>query len=131
MAKLPVAIGLSLCEQIIIEERTQNVTLVNCFSYRQAERFPSEPIPFVVFALLTDGFGEVTLEVGIERLDTMADIYRRAAKAQFKESLDSVRFIHRVRNCSFPISGDYQVTLLADGIFVAQRKIRILPKGDH
>lgn len=129
MAKMPVAIGLSLCEQVVIEEKTRNVTLVNCFSVRTAKKFPTASIPFTVFALLTDGLGDVTLEVVIERLDTLDDVYRKSIRVRFPRSLATLRFIHRVRDCVFPISGEYQVKLLADGEFLAQRKIAVLPKA--
>ena len=36
MSQRPVAIGLLLCEQLIIEEGTKNVTPVNCFTQRSA-----------------------------------------------------------------------------------------------
>lgn len=35
MKHYPIAIGLVLCEQIIVEEGTKNVTPVNCFSVRE------------------------------------------------------------------------------------------------
>ena len=75
--KKPVAIGLLACEQVIIEEKTRNVTPVNCFTHRMVEQFPSEVFPFVVLAFLTDGLGEVSLEVRISRLDTMDEVYQR------------------------------------------------------
>ena len=127
MAKLPVAVGLSLCEQVVIEEKTHNVTLVNCFTARTAARFPSEPIPFVAYALLTDGLGEITLEVVIQRLDTLDVVHRRSATARFTDPLQTMRCRIRLRS-SFPIPGHYQVTLLANGAFLAQRKMQILAK---
>ena len=58
MTQKPVAIGMLTCEQVIIEEKTRNVTPVNCFSERTVTRFPSETFPFIVFAPLTDGAGK-------------------------------------------------------------------------
>jgi hypothetical protein len=37
MAQRPIAIGLQVCEQVIYEEETRNVTLVNCFRQRYVE----------------------------------------------------------------------------------------------
>ncbi len=71
MNQRPVAIGLLLCEQVIIEERTRNVTPVNCFTHRVLRRFPSEPFPFTVFAVLTDGRGKMPLDIVVERLDDL------------------------------------------------------------
>jgi hypothetical protein len=44
-----------VCEQVIIEEKTRNVTPVNCFSRRKYGSFPSEMTPFSVF-LHADGW---------------------------------------------------------------------------
>ncbi len=123
MSQRPVAIGMLLCEQVIIEEKTRNATPVNCFRRRAAKHFPSEASPFMVFAMLTDGLGEMPLEIVIERLDTFEEVYRRSFPARFPSPLQEVRCLLRIGDCSFPIAGHYQVTLLVDNGFVAQRKM--------
>jgi hypothetical protein len=128
MAQRPVAIGLLLCEQVIVEEKTRNVTPVNCFTHRIATRFPSEVFPFVVFALLTDGMGDIPLEVRISRLDTLDEIFRRSVSFKFTNPLSEVRCIVRIRDCSFPVSGHYQIMLLADNEMVSQRKLLVTAK---
>jgi hypothetical protein len=49
----PTAIALSLCEQIIVEEITHNVTLVNCFTRLRVHELPSPPQSLIVFVSLT------------------------------------------------------------------------------
>lgn len=58
MKHMPIAVGLFLCEQVIVEERTRNVTPVNCFTQRAVKAFPGS-FSFVLFAVLTDGLGEI------------------------------------------------------------------------
>jgi len=128
MSQRPGVIGLLLCEQVIVEEKTRNITPVNCFTSRTVEQLPSETFPFIVFAILTDGAGEISLEVIIQRLDSLDEIYRSSLSFRFTNPLQEVRCIFRIRDCSFPVSGYYQVTLLADNESVAQRKFRIVPK---
>jgi hypothetical protein len=128
MAQGPVAISLFLCEQVIIDAETWNVTPVNCFSRRTVEHSPPEPIPFVLFAVLTDGSGEISLEVRIHRLDTMDQMARLVRRYRFEDPLQEVRFILRVRGSSFPVPGHYQITLLADNEILGQRKLVILQK---
>ena len=127
MAKLPVAVGLSLCEQVVIEDKTHNMTLVNCFSHRTLDNFPSET-PFTVFALLTGGFGEMPLDVVVQELDDFDEIYRISLPARFASPLRTLRCTGRVRDCSFPQPGHYLVSLLAGGEIVAQRKLQLLLK---
>jgi hypothetical protein len=130
MNQCPTAIGLSLCEQVIIEDKTHNVTLVNCFTERTAEKFPSEPIPFVAFANLTDGLGEGMLEIVVQRLDTLDVVCRKSMRVRFTSPGNTMRLTVRIRDCCFPIPGHYQVSVLADGEFVAQRKMAVWEKED-
>ena len=129
MIQRPVAIGLTLCEQVIIEEGTRRVTLVNCFTRHTVERFPSETFPFIVFAILADGLGEMLLEVVIHRLDTLEETYRAGQQVRFADPLQNLRCSLRILDCSFPVAGHYQVGLFVGGEMVAQRKLFIQAKA--
>jgi hypothetical protein len=125
MAQRPIALGLFLCEQVIIEAGTRNVTPVNCLTHKSVKAFPSEKVPLVVFAELTDGAGQVTLETVVQRLDNLEVVYRFGHSTTFEDQLKVIRYMARIR-CSFPLAGYYQVALLADREIVAQRKLRVL-----
>jgi hypothetical protein len=114
MGQVPVAIGMLTCEQVIIEEKTRNITPVNCFAERIVSQVPSEPFPFVVFAILTAGSGEMPIEVMIQRLDNYDEVYRIRSRYHFANPLHEVRCVVRVRDCSFPVAGHYQTTLLCE-----------------
>src|SRR5437762_129041 len=64
----PIAIGMVLCEQLIVEEGTHNVTPVNCFNVREVEDVPDRAT-FFALAWLVNGMGEMPMEVLVERLD--------------------------------------------------------------
>jgi uncharacterized protein DUF6941 len=121
----PVASGLVVCEQAVVEEGTRRVTLVNVFDRLRVGPFPSGPQQFVVFANLSDGLGDVNLELVVHRLDNFAEIFRQSKKLRFADRLQQVKFLFRVTQCSFPVSGPYQVLLRAEGNFVAQRRILV------
>jgi len=105
MSQRPVAIGLFLCEQVIVEERTHNLTLVNCFHRWGVEAFPSEPVPFVVFALLTDGNGEIRLRVVVQRLDVDEEIHEQETRYRASDPLQTMRFVLRYEGLLFPCCG--------------------------
>lgn len=105
----PIAVGLVLGEQVIIEEGTHNATPVNCFSIRALDEIPGIT-SFCAVAWLADGKGKLPVEVIIQRLNT-------------------ARFIARVRDCTFPVEGYYEVSLLIDRELVAHRKFRIQLNG--
>jgi hypothetical protein len=128
MNQKPVAIALLLCEQVIIEESTRNVTPINCFTRRRVGGSPVELFPFVAFAILTDGLGEVPLELRIERLDTFEAVFRRVLSYRFNDPLQTIRCIVRVRDFAFPEPGEYQLSLLTEDETLAQCKLVILEK---
>jgi hypothetical protein len=129
MAQRPSAVGLHVCEQVVIEEGTRYVTLVNSFNRRFMEHDPPEAFPFVVFAQLIEGQGEVPLTIVITRLDTLDEIFQHETVAAFQGPLQVIRLSLRFRTFSFPQLGVYDVALLADGEPLARRRIQLLLGG--
>jgi hypothetical protein len=129
MIQRPNAVGMVLCQQTIIEQGTGNVTLVNAFSRLTLATFPTPPQQFTVHTILTDGLGEMTLTVAVADLGTLSTIYRRSWRATFSDPLQERRLLARVTACSFPTPGRYQVSLLAEGEWVAQCLLAIRAKG--
>src|SRR5437660_9984475 len=101
MLQRPTAVGLLLCEQLIVEKRTDNLTVVNAFIHRKVASFPSEPFPFVVVGFLTDGLGDATIDVVISRLDTNEDLYQRSVAYRFTDPLATLQVSLRIRSFSF------------------------------
>jgi hypothetical protein len=102
MLQRPSAVGLFVCEQLIVEEGTKNLTVVNAFVRRTVASFPAEPFPFLVFALLTDGLGEGTVDVVISRIDTEEELFQRSTPYRFTDPLAKMQLTLRVRHFSFP-----------------------------
>jgi hypothetical protein len=53
----PTALALILCEQVIVDQQTNNPSPINIFTGRAVDKFPSEPQRFSVFGALTDSKG--------------------------------------------------------------------------
>jgi hypothetical protein len=73
----PTVTGLLLCEQVIVDDKTHNVTPVNCFAERRIDGPITKEQTFFVFAILTDGLGNMSAEVEIDRLDNLENVYRK------------------------------------------------------
>ncbi len=121
MIQRPTAVGLVLCQQAVIEEKTRNVTLVNCFNRRAQESFPTPAQSFTVYAVLTDGLGDMTLSLSVAPLDTLVPMATHSRKVKFTNPLQELRLLASTKSFSFPKPGRYQVSLLADGEVLAQR----------
>ena len=128
MTPPPIALSLIVCEKAIVEERTRNLTLVSTFTKMLVDRFPSLPQQLVVYSVLTDGVGDATIDLVVTRLDTGEDVYLLRAQSHFPDRLTEVPVLYRVNGCSFPAPGKYQLTLLVDGEWVAQRQMTIMER---
>jgi hypothetical protein len=125
MIQIPVARGLTVCEQVIIEENTKNFTLVNGFTMIRVESIPSEPRKFCIFAILSDGNGEIPLQLEIARLDTLAVVQRFLHTIEFANQTEEVRYILRLKNLRFPVAGTYQIRLTSNGEPISETVIRV------
>jgi hypothetical protein len=103
MVQRPSAVGLTLCRLVIVEEKTRNVTLASTFQRLEFEGFPATAEPFCAYAVLTDGLGDLALDLIVSRCDTLEEVYTRSFQATFKDPLRQLRLWWRVRSCSFPV----------------------------
>ena len=124
MSHVPIAIGILLCDRVIVDESTHNVTPIDCFNVRLLGSIPGETT-FVALAWLANGEGELSAEVLIRSLDNLEEIYREKKTLVFKNRLHDTRFLARIRGCTFPVAGYYEVVLSIGGELIAHRKFRV------
>lgn len=122
----PLARGLFLCDWLILDAQTNKVSLINLFDRVRAPSFPSSPRPFVVYACLTNGFGDIELRVDIESDDGLRLVFSQSLYVRFVDRLAAVHCKFMIGNCSFPEAGGYQVVLYADGSPIAQTRVDVL-----
>lgn len=125
-AEPPLARGLFLCDVLIQDARTKKVSLINLFDRVRATEFPTVPKPFVVYAHLTNGSGDVELAVHVESLDGMEHVYAQFSHARFPDPVGGLHVSFNVTTCSFPAPGEYQVVLYADRSPVAQTRLSVI-----
>jgi hypothetical protein len=106
---------LLICEKLIFEQGSGNVSLINCHTVRFAARFPTQPNQFAIYGLLIDGYGTFTMDVRISRLDTLSTIFDRSFPMLFLDRLRNSNFVCRINDLVFPVEGSYQIDLLTNG----------------
>jgi hypothetical protein len=114
MIQRPNAFGLWLCEDVLVEEHSKSITLIRAFDRLRVRAFPSRPVDFIAYAVLTDGLGPMTLTLGVSHADTLDEIYYRRAPLTLTDPLATTRIRFRVRSCSFPTPGRYEISRRAD-----------------
>jgi hypothetical protein len=121
----PVAVSLTLCEYVFVEEGgTRRVSLIGSFTKLRVESFPATP-SFHVFVALSDGLGDATITIIVNRLAVNEDIYVRHTPIHFDNKLKVSRLYFPVRQCTSPAAGWYQFTLLVDGEWVAHCRLEV------
>jgi hypothetical protein len=127
MKLTPTARGLFVCERVDVDRHHRNVSLINCYTGLHVGSFPSKPREFAIFAGLTGGFGLVNMRVMVSRLSDNHVVYSGVVPVEFRDRVEEVRFILRVKNVVFPGPGIYAVELLAEREWVAQTTLNVLP----
>jgi len=130
MVPLPIAVGLSLCDYILVEEGTRKVSLIGTLTRLEADGFPYIPRLFFVYAVLLEGVGAARIKLVVRRLDTNEEIYERERQVHFSNRLQELHISFRVERCSFPVPGRYELDLLVDGESVTRRCLRIVPQEE-
>lgn len=125
MARQPVALGLTLCDYVIVEERTRKVSLIGAFTGLGVPEFPATIPPFSVFAVLTEAAGDVTMKVVMTHMETNEEVYIHAGILHFADPVAEVYYHLRLRQRVFPAPGLYLFALFADGELIAQRRLRV------
>jgi hypothetical protein len=128
MTSTPIALSMSLCDYVIIEEGTGKASLIGCFGER-LQTAPKELRSFFVVAELTDGNGRGRVELTITRPDSDEPFVRQATDVYFRDRFWVLRHTTRVVNCSFPVLGKYAVAIYVDGELAAQRTLDVVVEG--
>jgi hypothetical protein len=130
MSPFPLVLGLTLCEKAIVEEGTKNVTLVSTFTKLTVEEFPSSPQRFVLYTVLTEGLGQGTMDLVIRNLETNAEVFSLQVPVSFPDRVIEARVLLRINRCVFPVEGEHLCTLLLDGEWLGQRRLRVVKKEE-
>ena len=129
MATKPIVLGLSICDYVIVEEKTKKVSLIGHFSGLAVDEFPTKALPFSVYAALSDSVGRLKIRLVVTRLDTGEVTYEVENQVSFPDKLTAVHLVCRLNNCEFPAPSWYQFTLLSENEWLAQRRVRVYAKG--
>lgn len=121
----PLAIGLWLCDQVIVDRTTNKPSLIGIFTGLRVESFPSDPQRFFVLAALTNavGRGRIVLEATYD--ETGDQIHLQSGDIYFPDRFTVVNASFRTRSIIFPATGQYTFSIAVDGETVALRRIRV------
>jgi Family of unknown function (DUF6941) len=121
----PTPVGLFLCDDVRAEEGTGFPSLISIFSARAFERFPTQPIPFFVYSILTGAEGTGTMELGVLFGKDNETIFSGTAPVSFPDRLAKVAVTILLDDLEFPFPGVYFFEAHVDGELIAQTRLQI------
>ena len=121
----PTALGLFLCEQVIIDRESGLRTLVGLFDARVCRAFPCPSLPFTVYAALTDGQGRIDLGLSVTDIDDEVELANESLTLQLPDPLAIAHVRFRFRSLLFPEAGQYLFQLYAQGSALCHRRLHI------
>jgi hypothetical protein len=98
----PRAIDFLICDYFILDERTKNVSLIGCFNRLRLPEFPFAASRFFVFALVTDGLGEGSLELTLTHLASEEEIFRLETTIRLPHRFTELRVPFPLWSVIFP-----------------------------
>ena len=131
MVPNPIAVGLALCDQVIVDKDTLKPSLIGIFQGMSVAEFPSVAQPFSVFSSMSGGNGQGDLLLRVVEASTLDEIYSRAWKVYFPNRLQVVNLNVRIQQCLFRQSVNHVVSLRADEELVAGRTFRVYRPGQQ
>jgi hypothetical protein len=130
LTHLPTVVGLTLCEDVVADPATRNLSLIRSFTGLGTERFPAVARPFCVVASFADGSGEAEARLRVAVLeDGVEEVYQVRSRLSFPDRLRIVYYVMRLTRCPLPKAGLYLFTLELDGEWVAHHALRVYVSG--
>lgn len=128
MAITPIAQTMTLCDYVIVEERTKKLSMIGTFwSMAVDDGFPCRPPPFSAVCLLTGGLGRhlITLKVLREEGIELDEIFSKTGQIEFRDRFQPVYYTMRFAQLEFPEPATYHFELFVGDMEVSRATLRV------
>ena len=131
MSKAPPAecLAIIICEDVVEDARSHNKCILNTYNTMHSHAYPASQDRLTVFLSLTNGHGEMPIEVRFCKEDG-EPILKAGGTVKFSDPLAVAELILSLRNVPIPEAGNYVVVVWANNDnLLCQRRVTaaILP----
>lgn len=120
----PKCLAMMLCEQVIQDAQTKNLTLVNTFNRITTKPGKTRYPRLAVFVSLTNGHGQGQGALTITA-PSGEEIFRGEGQIVFPDPLAVVELTFDIRLLPLPEAGEYSIQFWCDGEPINQRKFSV------
>jgi hypothetical protein len=126
----PVCKAILLCDQVIVDARTNKVSVIGIFTFFGLPQFPGQTFPVTAFLQLTNGIGKYALTVEIHDLSTGRVIARaELAEVEFEDRATKSNVVFSVPALPLQHPGIYDFVVLADDQEIDRQQFTALKIG--
>ena len=125
MVPQPVVNGLHVCQAVLIDVASREVTLTRSFRNLTTPVYPRVTSPFWAYAELYGPVAKGNLSLQVLAIDKQEMVYAFKHPVEFKDRFEPVYLRLNMRECRFPRAGGYEMILWVDLDIVAQRRFVI------
>ena len=123
MAKkvLPVVLNMSICDLVLRDQKTNNISLINLFNQIVCGSVPFTHYRMHVYVALTEGRGTYNGELRMKHTATDKVILSVKGEIKMVDPLTVTEMDFELRNVRFTQEGKHHIELLLDGAIVGSR----------
>jgi hypothetical protein len=124
----PAVLALIVADYVHRDDHSGAFTILATRSAIGAKAFPWTRAHLAVYAVLTDGRSETTLQLRLVDVEAAREpVLEHETVVQFLDPTDDVEIVFRLSDLVFPEPGDYRIQLLAAGQLLCERRILLIP----
>jgi hypothetical protein len=122
----PIAESLVICDQIITEMGSNKKSLIGIFNSIASNNFPVQHSKLCVYAAMSNGRGEMTVDLRCVRMEDSAEIFRISGQMQFPDPNTVVELVATLVQLPFERAGLYTFELICEGDLLLEKRFNVL-----
>ncbi len=127
-SELPVCLAINICNEVIVDARTNNKSLISCFNGIVSQSLPAMHPRMFIMASLTNVFANSEIIISA-RDPNYTEIMQFRAQIAASDPLAVHDLIVEVHNLQLPFAGTYFVDVIHNETLLAERRfiVQIVP----
>lgn len=120
----PIVLTLLLCENVIVDVRTKQYSLIGLVSNVNASRFPVRSPSLFIYTEITGGHGVTPLTVRIVDVDEKLDpVVKLDLEVNLEDPLAVTQVVFGMPRLVFPKMGDYRLQAISAGTRLLEKRL--------
>ncbi len=123
--EIPICTSLVVCEHVITDATTKRKSLINIINELRVQKVPVRFARLAVFTSLTNGSGQVPVELRCIKVGAEEPIFTMKGAFNFPTPNDVVDCVFGLKNFGLHELGTYTFELYCDGELLLERRFNV------